>query len=153
MKQQANIQCPMTHLVRKHIKLSSSHHRVDVTTLFDCVLQYMLSKSTTQKDSPPQRVCVQLSWSGPGRGAYLRGLSGLRPWTYPPCAPPWAFLRTDSSGGQAPCLGPHAPEIQSHTQREKPREREGINKKIKFVFLSFFSLCYRARQSTLNTMR
>lgn len=64
---------------------------------------------------PPRLWCALSSWSAPGRVESPPGRTDLRPGTFLPCRPPWAFLQTGSWGGLAPCPGPPSPGAQTPT--------------------------------------
>lgn len=79
-------------------------------------------KQTHKKEKllPPRRGCVLWSWSAPGRVESLRERTDLRLWMCPPCTPPWAVLRTDSSGGLALSPAPPSPGMQTSDIRSPP---------------------------------
>lgn len=89
---------------------------------------------------PPQPGCVLQSWSAPGRVESQQEPTDLPPWTFLPCTPPWASLRTGSSGGKVPSLVSPSPGGQTGTSSKSPWQLVCINNGILWKYLMHLTI-------------
>lgn len=98
---------------------------------------------------PPRPGCVLQSWSAPGRVESQQEPTDLPPWTFLPCTPPWASLRTDSSGGKVPSPASPSPGGQTGTSSKSPRQlflyqqSHSFKKKKKYLMHLTITLIYK----------